>query len=386
MVANIKFATTTRSGKIRKPAIFLGFREDKKAQQVHTEIIHDPPKSNSENTFGVASRDGTYRESKRTTDRSSESNWPELEREPIRNQELFNVEDCRLTLHNVDRELWKGITKADLIRYYYDISKYLLPHVKERPLSLYVKLKGPNAPGLYIKDMEQRQPDCADLFTTARKHRKAGKRAVIDYLVCNNVATLLYTINLGCIDVNPWTSTTNNSLHPDFIIIDLDPSDGDFKKAVHTANAAKEFFDKHKLTAFPKTTGKTGIHIFIPCSSFLFPQARTVAEHICSEIHAQLPSITTTEVKIAERGSRLYIDPNQNDFADTVAAVYSVRPYKYPRVSTPLQWKELKEDLSPDQFTISTIKERVEKRGDLFLPVLDKHIAAKNDRRLKLFL
>lgn len=100
-------------------------------------------------------------------------------------------------------------------------------------------------------------------FTTPRKHHKEGRRDIIDYLVCNNTPTLLYTINLGCIDVNPWTSSIHTPLNPDYIIIDLDPSDKDFTKVIAAARAAKTVFDKHRLKAFPKTSGKTGIHLYL---------------------------------------------------------------------------------------------------------------------------
>lgn len=387
LVANIKFATTTRSGKIRKPAIFLGFREDKRPTQVETETAKLPLKNRVLKPERQKVRhQGKSTLAKRKLASSSGSNWPELEQEKIRNQEEFNIDSCTLTLYNVDRELWKGITKAHLIEYYNNVSKYILPHLKDRPLSLHVKLKGPNAPGLYIKDMEGRNPDCADVFSTERKHKKKGKRDVIDYLICNNTATLLYIINLGCIDVNPWTATTFHFLHPSFIVIDLDPSDGDFKKAIETTRATKEIFDKYKLKAFAKTSGKTGMHLFVPCSGFSFSQARVIAENICNRVNELVPSITTTEVNVADRGSKLYLDPNQNDYADTVASAYSVRPYKYPNVSTPIDWKELKDSLSPEQFTIQNMLKRIEKKGDLFAATLDDKIANKNNPRLGTFL
>jgi bifunctional non-homologous end joining protein LigD len=234
--------------------------------------------------------------------------------------------------------------------------------------------------------MEGRQPACADTFTVKRKHKKKGKRDVIEYLVCNNEATLLYIINLGCIDINPWTSRITDYLNPDFIIIDLDPSDDDFKKVIATAKAAKQIFDKHKLKSFPKTSGKTGIHLYLPCEGFTFPEARDIAEKICKEIHALVPDITTTEVTISKRGNKLYIDPNQNDEADTVAAPYSVRPFHHPTVSTPLEWREINDQLDPLKFDIYNTLERIEKKGDLFTGVMDKKIAAKNSEKLKPFL
>jgi bifunctional non-homologous end joining protein LigD len=385
IVANIKFATTTKSGKIRKPAIFLGFRDDKKPEQVENENARALPDLGVKENGRRPKVEEADRAAKRPATPEG-SNWRAIDREPVRNREQFQIGSCSITLHNVETKIWKSVTKAELIQYYHTVSEAILPHVQHRPQSLYVKLKGPHAPGLYIKDMEGRQPECAEIFSTVRKHKKADRRDVIDYLVCNNTATLLYIVDLGCIDINPWTSTVHNSLHPDFVIIDLDPSDSDFSKAVETARAANQFFGEHNLKAYAKTSGKTGIHLFVPCSAFTFPQARRIAENICDEIHRLVPAITTTEISVADRGSKLYLDPNQNDYADTVASAYSVRPFKMPLVSTPLEWKELTDSLSAAQFTMDNVLKRLEKKGDLFLPTLDKKTAIRNDRYLSQFL
>ena len=149
--------------------------------------------------------------------------------------------------------------QAHLIQYYHAFAPYLLPHIQGRSLSLHMKLKGPRAPGSYIKDKEGREPECAMIGSIIRR----VDVTFIDYLVCNNTPTLLYTINLGCIDVNPWTSSIHTPLNPDYIIIDLDPSVKDFTKVIAAARAAKTVFDKHRLKAFPKTSGKTGIHLYL---------------------------------------------------------------------------------------------------------------------------
>jgi bifunctional non-homologous end joining protein LigD len=205
-------------------------------------------------------------------------------------------------------------------------------------------------------------------------------------LICNDEATLQYLVNLGCIDINPWTSRISSPDTPDFIIIDLDPSDEDFTKAIEVAKTAKKIFDKNKILAFPKTSGKTGIHLYLPCNEFNFVEARIIAGTICNAIHELIPLITTTDVGINNRGNKLYLDPNQNDFADTVAAPYSVRPFYRPTVSTPLEWKEINSKLDPGKFTTSTILDRLKKKGDLFKNVLDKKIADSNNRQLKNFL
>lgn len=319
-------------------------------------------------------------EEKKATKSASgrESNWAVLEAVTHTSQADFNIEGCVIKLTDVEMELWKGIPKAKLLEYYHSVSKYILPHLRDRPLSLHVKNKGPFAPGFYIKDMEGHQPECAKVYTDIRRHPKPGKKTKIDYLVCNNEATLLYMINLGCIDVNPWMSRVSKIEEPDFINIDLDPSDEKFGKAIEVANAAKEVLDEHRLKGFPKTSGKTGLHIYIPVSGVGFAQGRSYSEILGREIQKKVPGIATLSVGISTRGTKLFIDSSQNDYADTLAAAYCVRPNKIPTVSTPLEWKEINNSLDPAAFNIDTILLRLSRKKDLFLGTLDLKIAAKN--------
>jgi bifunctional non-homologous end joining protein LigD len=317
---------------------------------------------------------------------SAASNWRDIEKIPVTSKDKIEIENCTIELTNVEKQIWKGITKADLITYYNSIANYIMPYLHNRPQSLHLKPFGATASGFYIKDMEGRQPDCADIFSTARKHPKPGKRNIIDYLVCNNTPTLLYLVNLGCIDINPWTSRTENYLQPDFIIIDLDPSDEDFKKVIKTAKAAKEVLDELKIVAFAKTSGKTGMHIYIPCENFSFPEARTIAVNICKKINEKVPKMTTVENSISKRGDKLFIDYNQNDEADTIAAPYSVRPAVAPTVSTPVLWNEINDKLDFKKFDIHNIFDRIKKKGDLFKGVMDEKIRKKNSTLLKKIL
>ncbi len=197
-------------------------------------------------------------------------------------------------------------------------------------------------------------------------------------------------INLGCIDINPWNSRMGSPERPDFIAIDLDPSEADGNernrsKLLDTAMATKDYCDKNKLKAFVKTSGKTGIHFFIPCSGFSNPEVRLFAERICREIHETAPGSSTIENSIAARGNKVYIDPSQNDYADTLAAVYCVRPAHVPTVSTPLEWKEINQKLDPHSFIIHNILGRVEKKGDLFSGLLEKKWALGNNKILAQF-
>jgi bifunctional non-homologous end joining protein LigD len=373
LVAEIKFATYTAAKRIRKPAIFIGWRKDKKAKEVISENAVERKNETSEKIKSAKSK------------LTSDSNWKEIDRQKITSRNSVTLDGKKIELINIEKKLWKDVTRADLIKYYHEVSEFMLPHLKDRPLSLHIKPFAPTQPGFYIKDMEGRQPKWAQVFSIERKHKKKGKRNIIDYLLCNDEASLIYTINLGCIDINPGTSRTSNYLHPDYIVIDLDPSDNDFSKAVRTAMDAKKYFTQKRLTAFPKTSGKTGIHLYIPCSGFTFTQARVIAEKICSDIHDMTPAITTTNVSVSGRKDKLYLDPNQNDEADTVAAPYSVRPASRPTVSTPLEWKEIKPDLDMNDFTIFTVGKRLKNKGDLFKNLYSSVIQKRNNIELAKF-
>ncbi|MGY3211959.1 DNA ligase D [Mucilaginibacter sp. HD30] len=374
LVANFEFATWTKTGRIRKPATFLGWRLDKKAKDVVREV---PLSAEQEQEIQQEP------EVTKLVVPAADSNWPKIHHKKIHSERDFEFGGHTLTMNNIEQDLWRGITKARLILYYHSICSYILPHLKDRPLSLHIKQDGANAPGFYIKDMEGNEPDYLDIFADQRRHKKKGKRDQIDYAVCNNEAALLYLVNLGNIDLNPWSSRTDHPQHPDFISIDLDPSDEDFGKAIKTAQAAKKVFDQLKLQSLVKTSGKTGIHLFLPCEGFTYPQARTLAEKICEMVCAEVPDIATTDVTIEHRGTKLFVDPSQNDYADTLASVYSVRPYKHPTVSTPLEWKEVKDKLDPGKFTMDTVPDRLEKKGDLFKNLNDPKIKAANAKALK---
>ena len=386
LVANFEFAAWTESGRIRKPATFLGFRSDKKASQVVREVAKSLEEVEvEEEQDNVDELKASKKKTKSTNTKtiSDQSNWKALDTIKIQEQETIQIDNCQVTLHDVGRMVWKDIPKAELIQYYHSIAKFILPHLKDRPLSLHIKPQGATAPGLYIKDMEGREPECAEVFSDKRRHLKPGKRNTIDYLICNNKATLLYLINLGCIDINPWMSKKQNPNEPDFINIDLDPTDDDFDKVIETALAAKKLLTKYKLKSFVKTSGKTGLHIYLPVTGITFPQARAYSEHLGKQICELAPAIATTEVSIDLRGNKTFVDPSQNDYADTLAAVYSARPYHLPTVSTPLDWKEVKQGMDPSTFTIHTIEKRLHKKGDLFKEVLDKRWAEQNIIRLR---
>jgi len=314
---------------------------------------------------------------------SEHSNWKKILDEKVSSEGVVEVDGEKVTFTNIEKHLWKSTTKADLIAYYNNISSYILPHLKDRPLSLHIKNIAAQVEGYYVKDMEGMVPPFVDVFSTKRKHEAEGKRSVIDYPVCNSLASLLWLVNLGCIDMNPWNSRTVSPLTPDYITVDLDPSDNDFGKAIATAKAAKGWFNKHKLKTFIKTSGKTGMHIFIPCSGFTYPQARVLSKYICIQIHELVPDITTIEVSKDHRGDKLFVDFSQNDEADTLAAAYSVRPGPLPLVSTPLEWREVKAGLEPGKFTIKSMLKRISDKGELWENIINPNIQQANSKILR---
>ncbi len=225
-----KSVQTTKSGHIRHPAIFVALRDDKKARDVVEELpkpvsTEKPAKLNAQNKPL----------SKAKNDQIETGSWELLEQRKITSENELIIDGHKINLINIERELWPGITKAELIEYYISIADYILPHLKDRPLGLNICLNTAAQGGFFIRGMEGRAPSWATIFTTDRKHKAKGKSDTIEWLVCDNKATLVYIVNLESIDIHPWTSRIDSPNDPDYIVIDLDPSDDDFNKVIDTA-------------------------------------------------------------------------------------------------------------------------------------------------------
>jgi bifunctional non-homologous end joining protein LigD len=257
------------------------------------------------------------------------------------------------------------ITKGDLIDYYAKLGDYILPYLKDRPHSLLRQPNGYSGDSFFQKDMADMPPDwvkTASIFSESNDKN-------INYLVCDSLDSLLYMVQLGCIEINPWNSTVKHLEKPDWIVIDLDPEDITFKKVVEAALVVKALTDELKIPALPKTSGKTGIHIFIPTKQF--------AEILANLVHQRLPDTTSVERNPAKRQKRIYVDFLQNRQGQTLAAPYSVRPTKAASVSTPLHWDEVNGKLDPANFTIRNILKRIEREGDLWSPVFQQKVDIK---------
>ena len=264
-----------------------------------------------------------------------------------------------------------GITKGDVIDYYDKMADYILPYLKDRPESLFRTPNGINAQGFFHKNAGEEAPAWVKSIEIDSGAGASSKQ--IDYLLCNNKATLLYMANLGCIEINPWHSTVKNLEYPDYLIIDIDPSDNNtFEDVIEAANATKEVLDLAGATAFCKTSGSSGLHVYVPTGKkYTYDQVKDFAYLICMLVNEKLPKITTLERSLSKRSkSKIYMDYLQNRRGQTIASVYSVRPRPGATVSTPLDWNEVKKGLHPTAFTIHTIEKRLKEKGDLFKGLL----------------
>ncbi len=273
----------------------------------------------------------------------------------------------KLKLTHLDKIYWpgEGITKGDLLTYYEGMSRYILPYLKNRPMSLKRNPNGIRDKGFYHKDAGSIAPSW---MKTAKVHSESNNKE-IDYLLCNDKSSLLFIANLGCIEMNPWNSTIKKPDQPDYLVLDIDPSDNNsFDQVIEVAKVIGELLKGIGAKGFCKTSGASGIHIYIPCKAkYGYPEVRDFAHVLASMVQQQLPSFTTLERSLSKRKkNQIYIDYLQNSRGQTLASAYSVRPVKGACVSAPLDWKELKKGLHPTDFTIYTIKKRVSRKGDLF--------------------
>jgi bifunctional non-homologous end joining protein LigD len=280
------------------------------------------------------------------------------------------VENYIVPLTNLDKIYWpdEGYTKGDLIRYYYNVAKYLLPYLKDRPLILKRYPNGIKGKFFYQHDVEN-APDFVHTVPI-----EAEGRRVIDYVVCDNLATLLYIVNMGAIAQHPWNSRVNNLDHPDWIVFDLDPEEAGFDRVCEAALATKNTLNRLGLDAYAKTSGSRGIHIYVPIEPiYTYERVADFAELVAILVARETPDIATLERALKRRKSgHVYIDHMQNARGKSVVAPYSVRERAGATVAAPLDWKEVNNKLSLEDFTMETMPQRLKKKGDLFQAVLRK--------------
>jgi bifunctional non-homologous end joining protein LigD len=232
---------------------------------------------------------------------------------------------------------------------------------------------GINGPGFYQKDVKGKAPEWAETFpyTTSDGEDK-------EFLVGADEATLLYMASLGCIEMNPWFSRIQNPDNPDYCVIDLDPDKNTFDQVIQAAQEVKKVLDAIEISGYVKTSGSTGIHIYIPLGAkYSYDQSQMFAKLLVSIVHEQLPDFTSMERQIKNRGGKMYLDFLQNRPGATIACPYSLRPKNGATVSMPIHWEELKKGLLMKDFTIENSIARIRSEGDIFKGALKKGIDIK---------
>ena len=253
-----------------------------------------------------------------------------------------------------------GLTKGDLIQYYVDVADAVLHHVARRPMQMKRHPNGVDGEFFYQKRVPNPHPEWLE---TVHINYPSGNEA--DFPVVTDAAGLAWIANLGCIELHTWHSRVPEVNKPDYLLIDLDPSEGNpWSHVREIAVAAKQVLDQLRVASYPKTSGVTGMHILVPIVPELeFPLVREIARAMAKEIVKLVPSIATTQWKVAGRPG-VFVDYGQNAFDRTIASAYSIRPVADARASAPLRWEEVP-DVEPGDFTLLTMRDRVAKVGDL---------------------
>ena len=336
LVCQVKFTEWTEDRRLRAP-VFLGLRNDVGAPEVVREDV--PP---------------------------SDLLAPDAK------EATLEIDGRTLKFTNLQKVFYpdEGYTKRDLLNYYDGVAGLILPHLKGRPLSLKRYPNGISQEYFFQKNV--REALASWLRTEMIDSEHNGKP--IKYVFAEDRASLLYLVNLGCIDHNPWMSRSPHLDNPDFVLIDLDPQECSFDRIVEAALLVKGILDRIGLSGYPKTTGGDGMHVYVPVEPvYSYEETRTFAELIARLAAHQSPDLFTTPRSVSKRQTgRVYFDYLQNGKSKTIAAPYVLRAYPGAPVATPLEWDEVRPGLHPLQFTIANARERFAAKGDLFAGVLEK--------------
>lgn len=284
----------------------------------------------------------------------------------------LEVDGCVVKLTNLGKMFWpeQGITKRDLIQYYADVAPYLLPHLQDRAMVMKRYPNGAAGEFFFMKRAPSPRPEWIEIC-----HIEHSSGNVINFPMIQDMAALLWVINLGCIDLNQWYARCDDVDRPDYLHFDLDPVPGaSFEKVSETALLLKEALDALKMPSYAKTTGSKGIHIYVPIQRGpTQKQVWTFAKELSHAIASQAPKLVTAVYIVSKRPKgRVLVDYNQNAWGRTLASIYSVRPRPEATVSTPVTWAELKRGVKIEDFTMKNVPARLKKLGDLWQPLLEK--------------
>jgi bifunctional non-homologous end joining protein LigD len=376
LVCEVEFAEITSDGKVRQ-ASFKGMRTDKDPNDVVMEIetdtkgiVGDDKPQNHSITVVPEQKPGpkSRKRSKVQTDQKPADLLITSKQET----EEVKVDGHSLKLTHLNKLYWPEdkVTKRDMFNYYHQVAPFMVPYLKDRPMSLNRFPGGIHGESFYQKNVRDKAPE----WTETMPHTN-GEGVDKDYLLGNNEATLLWMASLGCIEMNPWFSRVTSPDNPDYCIIDLDPDKQHFDQVIQAAQEVKKVLDAIDVPSYPKTSGSTGMHINIPLGAkYTYDQSQLFANIIVKLVQQQIPDFTTLERMISNRKGKMYLDFLQNRPGATIAGVYSLRPKPGATVSMPVTWDEVKPGLTMRDFTIHNAIDRVRKTGDLFTGVLGEGV------------
>ncbi|HTK46609.1 MAG TPA: non-homologous end-joining DNA ligase [Gemmatimonadaceae bacterium] len=276
----------------------------------------------------------------------------------------------RVKLTNLDKLFWReaGIAKRDLLQYYADVAPALLPHLRDRAMVMKRYPNGASGKCFFMKRVPEPHPDWIETCTI---EHKSGN--VIDFPMVQDLASLLWVVNLGCIDLNQWYARCDDVDRPDYLHFDLDPGPGvKFARVLEAALIVRDALEALGMAPLVKTTGSSGMHLYVPIvRGPLQKQVWTFAKALAWTLAAKHPRLLTAEYRIADRPKgRVLVDYNQNAWGRTLASIYSVRPKPGATVSTPVTWDEVERGITIEEFDISNVPGRVRTLGDLWKPLL----------------
>ena len=357
LVARVKFSGWTQEHSLRHP-VFLALREDAR-----------PTDCQWENEVATAAPAPAVVRAPEIVGRVLDTRT-QIEAELFKGRSenvTIELDGKRLRFSNLNKVYFpeSGVTKRNLLAYYYRMADFILPFLRDRALVLRRYPDGIKGQAFFQKDLREGVPEW---FTTVPiDSEKKGE--AIHYATANDRASLLFLTGLGCIDHNPWSSRFADLEHPDYFFFDLDPSEGtDFSVAVTIARALHEKLEELRLVSFLKTSGATGIHLYIPVEPvYTYEQLRTLAEIVARTVTAEHPNLVTNERSVARRpAGRILIDVQQNALGRPLAAPYAARAFPQAPVSAPLLPRELRPSLRPETLNIKTVFARLKEKGDLW--------------------
>ena len=289
-----------------------------------------------------------------------------------RNQDnvILKVAGKEVRLTNLRKIFWPdlGLTKGDLLQYYADVASVLLPHTRDRAMVMKRYPHGASGEFFFMKRAPTPRPSW--IRTCSIEHDSGN---VIDFPMIQDLAALLWVVNLGCIDLNQWYAKCDDVDRPDYLHFDLDPGIGaPFERVLETALVVRGALETLRMPSLVKTTGSKGLHVYVPIvRGAVQKQVWTFAKALAHELAVRHPALITAEYRVANRPrGRVLVDYNQNAWGRTLASVYSVRPRPDATVSTPVTWKEIERGIRIEDFTVRNVPTRVAKLGDLWKPLL----------------